>query len=137
MTDQPIKDINKYEACGSMHTALRKCCDSHASSALYNLIWILKFPDEFNPWIVFGELVAQHINQTNAKHTRTLNREQAILVILKLSVASLSSTYEDMIIEAKGRGEKLPERCEPALYAVDGVLQSMDDEDLGRMGCYL
>jgi len=118
--------IDKYDACSFMHTALRKCCDSPATSAVYNLVWFMTpMREEFNPWIVFGELVAQHIQQINT------------LGALKLSISNLSPTYDNLIIDAKRRQEKTPERCEQALYALEGMLLCMDDQDLERMGSYL
>ena len=51
---KPKNDLTAYDACVFMHTALRKCCDSKATSAAYNLVHVighLNLPEALNPWV--------------------------------------------------------------------------------------
>ena len=64
-------------ACISMHTALRKVCDSHITSAAYNFITLIDVkPIALDPWRIFGRLVAQKIVQ-DPKRLPTLILQEA------------------------------------------------------------
>ncbi len=54
------KQITGYDVCYSIHTALRKCCDSTPTSLLWNLIHAFDGRAD-DAWHFYGELVAHHI----------------------------------------------------------------------------
>lgn len=57
------KSLDGSDVCVSIHTALRKCCDSKTTTAAYNLIHLITGAEEslvnyLNPWLMFGDRVA-------------------------------------------------------------------------------
>lgn len=58
--------ITGRDASLMMHAALRKCCDSKISSALYNFIYLQdNLSNELHPWIVFANQIAMRIISNN------------------------------------------------------------------------
>lgn len=87
------------DACMLMHTAMRKCCDSHITSLLYNAVHLCDVkPQEQSPWSFFGKLVAGHV-ASGVKPSPAI----------KQAAAELRDRFDDHLRALKDQGEKVNE----------------------------
>jgi hypothetical protein len=130
----PTKKANKKhtleadDACGLMHTALRKCCDSKITSAAYHLIQMIHVrPEIWDPWILLGKIVAKRINESGNKP----------LEALKVAAGHLNEAWLDICDKERTAGREPPSGARNALYALTCILELFSEEDLVGMSSYL
>ena len=120
------------DACLSMHTALRKVCDSPQTSALYNLIHLLDYPPHFHPWKLYGELVAGYLQRTDPITETFLPGGKTLT--LKTAAGQLEGFWLERTKSARAQ-EPPNVRC--ALYAMTSLFRLMDDKDWSAIAAYL
>jgi hypothetical protein len=114
-------------ACEAMHTALRKCCDSKITSAVYNIIRLIDVaPVRFDAWRMLGALVAKKVNQG---HTP--------LDALRTSHAELEASFYAVVRQAHDKAERVPTEAHSSLYALSCAMACFKKEDWQGMAAYL
>lgn len=131
MTDKPkIPALTPVDACMVMHTALRKCCDSKITSAVYNLVHLICAmnikPEQLDPWRLLGELVVEQMTNDGAP-----------AVALRRAAKKLTDRYMDRYCEARDKGLALPSEQLCAMHALACSLACFDDKDWAGMAEYL
>jgi hypothetical protein len=137
----PIEDImpNKQkitgtDACVMMHTALRKCCDSSVTSAMYNVIHIIDIPEPINPWIMLGNLVAAHIDEPAGRKSSGRSRGEAAL---RKAASELDKEFYDQVAKMKREEIVVPSNAAPSMYTLTCLFRLFSEEDWAGMGAYL
>lgn len=132
MTNEPLA---REDACRMMHTALRKACDSKATSIAYNVISIVCAlaikPRSLDPWLVLGELVADAVNAENDKDVKFTAQG------LKECVARLDDEWWKRNKKRKERDRPSPDNAQPSLYALVSVFRTFDASDYNGMAAFL
>lgn len=129
--------IEGNDVCVMVHTALRKCCDSPITSAAYNLIHLIcgmTFePDEFDPWRLYGKVVAESITPTTS--------DAQLGLLCKHGVERLEEAFRQL--EEKRRNssssgrESAPSNAREALNTLVRVFRCFDRNDWDAMASYL
>ncbi len=130
-----LPPLEGADVCGMMHTALRKIADSHATSAAYNLVHLIcetRFsPRKFDPWRVYGDLVAKSIDECTARGEKLVNP----YIMCKLAAEALPDAV--FRLEDRKQDEKMPSNARCAMYALQSVFRCFDEEDWTAMASYL
>ena len=130
-----LPPIAGTDACGAMHTALRKCCDSNIASAAYQLIQLIcetRFtPQKFNPWRVYGGLVAQSINECTARG------EKLVHPYIGCKLAAVKLTDACYALEKREIDERMPDNARHAMYSLACVFAEFSEDDWTGMASYL
>jgi hypothetical protein len=90
MTKKTKTKMTGGEACGLMHTALRKICDSKATTAMYNVVHLIcdaRVP--LSAWNLLGKLVAEGLNEVEKPTSSVASR------ILVEAVARLGDVWDE------------------------------------------
>lgn len=126
--------VTGLDACICIHAALRKCCHSPASNALYHLIQIIDVkPEKFDPWRLYGILVAErlaHPNPVFKKDPRSKLAEDA----LQTAAGRLE---DELVHRTKDCPEDAPDSGNPALQAIIALFQLLTAEDWAGMAAFL
>lgn len=123
----PREKIDGGDACVMMHTALRKCCDSHITTAAYNLIHLLDVkPAEVDPWRVFGDSVA---------YSRNLGMKASD--VIQTNIVEFERTFEVAKTKHERAGQTVPREAERAFWALYSILRCFHEGDIQGMGEYL
>lgn len=121
------QEMSGNDACIAMHAALRKCCDSPQTSALYNIVHVIQVRPRYCPWRLFGSLVAAGL----------ADRKGPIppMDVVKDSVGKL----EDAWLEIVRQDDRalVPDDARPALYAILSIMKLMTEDDWGGMASFL
>ena len=125
------------DVCVSLHTALRKCCDSKATTAAYNLIHLIQDkPGHVNPWRVLGDLVA----------TQTPGSSPAS-VVLRKTVTVQPGEFESLWVQAWSKrefetmkNERLSDTGRDLLHwtkSLSAIFELFNENDWKGMAAYL
>lgn len=129
MNDKKIEDIRGNDVCMCLHTALRKCCDSRITTAAYNLVHLIcdsQLPEEYDPWRLYGELVAIELNKPH----RVVARSKADIQSCAITAAKrLDDTFMGRRAAAREAGVTIPSRCTTSLHALVSTLECFDAKD--------
>lgn len=127
----PMPKMEGADACMLMHTALRKLCDSHITSALYNFIHMLEVkPAELDPWRIYGQLVADRITAGSRPDH---------------AVTDAMEKFEDKMEEARktwrdsgtaGRRE-IPSEIHHSFYTLFCIFRCFEKSDWAAMSGFL
>lgn len=124
--------ITREDACMMMHTALRKCCDSKPTSVMYNAIHLICAleikPRNLDPWLVFGELVAEIVNTSR---TRIVGGD------VKDAANKLDDAWWERNKKRKERDRPSPDNAQPSMYMMTSVFRMFDANDWDGMAAYL
>lgn len=124
------------DACVCMHTALRKRADSSITSAAYNLIHVICDtgikPTKFDPWRLYGDLVAGHINDPKTS-------DQTEVHACQLAHGALERVWSDIVMEhrKKEHPSPIPNIARPCMYALYTTMKCFDQDDWEAMAEYL
>ncbi len=130
--------MNGSDACLLMHTALRKCCDSSATSALYNLVHLCKVqPNKFSPWLFFGNLVVEHLANKSAPSRKAGRHGKPVLYALKKAHQELPDRFFSEVLDIAKEAGTVPFEAERWLYALKCTMDLFNDDDWERMGAFL
>ena len=120
--------LEAEDACGLMHTALRKCCDSKITSAAYHLIQMISIkPELWDPWRLLGKIVARRMNESG----------NTPFDALKIAVGHLDEAWDDIWEKEHNASREPPSGARNALYALTCILDLFSEEDLRGMSSYL
>lgn len=119
--------IDGPDACCMMHTALRKCCDSTITSAVYNMIHLVDVkPTKFCPWHLFGELVADQIvagySPVDAIHN---------------AYSKWKDKFDDIYMAAKNKSEPVPDNVFNWFYSLYCSMGCFSESDWIGMSSFL
>ncbi len=115
--DQIVKGL---DACSAMHTALRKRADSKATTALYNLVWLIDDEDSrTSPWVYFGHRVVEHMDAKVAS-TEAIRRAARQLELVPVELWT-----------------KLPKRRRNEFLALSATLALLNEKDVEAMASFL
>ena len=113
------------DACVAMHAALRKCCDSPITSLVYNLVHVIDVtPAKFDPWRLFGALVAD-----------ALNKGRLPCDAVGEASETLDKAWHAVVRECPDT--RPPDNARPCLYALKSAFRLFSDEDFGAMAAFL
>ena len=127
------------DACVALHAALRKVCDSEATTVLYQIVHLVCAlrirPESLDPWRIVGRLVAESLNEAHARGERIINPYISVtLAFEKLEDVWWSSAKKRR--EKSGRDSE-PENAREALYAFTRCFRLLTPEDRIAMAEYL
>lgn len=125
-----------------IHTALRKMCDSKATTAAYNFIHligrVISLPEEFDPWRFFGDAAAMHINSG-------MDPEKAITILLNTETRlCLEDRFRDhltkhrqKVTKSDGNVAAEPSYATTTLNTLSSIFELFTKEDIKAMSHYL
>lgn len=115
------------DVCVCLHTALRKSCDSHITSAAYNLIHMIRVePEKFNAWRIYGDIVAQ-----------LMSKGEKPLPAAKKAIELTDDAFYKEVEKARPAEGRPPEGSTAALHALLCTLRCFDANDWAGFVSYL
>lgn len=139
MTNHSTEPMDGAAACGMMHTALRKVADSPITTVAYQIIHMICdsriTPRKFDPWLLFGQLVADGVNECAERGEELVNP----YIICKLRADRIEQVFYERVKahRAKVDGEwHEPAMSHHALYALTRTFKLFKREDWEAMAHY-
>jgi hypothetical protein len=133
MKPKPKTEMTGGDACLNMHVALRKLCDSPATSCLYNLVHILELPEKHNAWRLYGQLVADRVNAIDGRRSEGGAGESYATALKEARKALADAFFSEGRLRKRG---EWPEHAETWLHAVDSALSCFSQQDWEGMAGY-
>jgi hypothetical protein len=116
-----------------MHTALRKACDSQATSLAYNLINLLcalparDVPVRFAPWLIFGALVVERCVTWPA------------FTAIGNAIEMFEGRFSEVCDRARSEGVVVSDAAPSAMtafFALKSALDLLDEGDVAGMASF-